>query len=440
MTFQVDRLRPVAMVFTFIASILFLNIHLAQAQIIDPDTPLGAGVVIDSQGLISVRASTEDPKLLAARSAALTKARKQGQIARDQSTLVYISLPRLFAQAKEAIDAGRELPENVRYLDGMTKLRYVFVFPEEKDLVIAGDAEPFDAGDPDRPFGLKTGRPVLRLDDLVTALRTTGPGSRATTFGCSIDMPSGALQTVKDIMEDPANRRITREKKSTVLADGVGPQAVRFFGVQSDTRFAFVCVEADYLLKRLAMGIDPTPVAAVRAVHQREKLEYSRLWFTPYYEPLLVSKDGLAFEIRGQSLQLHASGDQNSKTPAHPGTEGYAKQFTKFFPQMAAAVPAFADLWNLTDLALVGALIERDKLHVKAQWNMDWVLKKDGYPVAKVEVPREADTMANYRLGAYIIGGVVLDVTGPARERETDQEGKLDAVEARPKDDWKVVK
>lgn len=419
----------------------------ASAQILppfDPDNPLSAGVQVDADGLLAVRRSTEDPKLLATRKAAFLKAQRLARAADDKDQLTYISLPRLFAEAKSHIDAGKELPEKLRYLDGMTKLRYVFVFPGESDLVIAGDAEPYDASNPARPIGLRTGRPVLRLDDLVVALRTVGPGRHHNTFGCSIDLPPGALKTVTDVMNDPANRRISKAKKSELLADSVGAQGVRFFGVKADTQVAFVCVEADYILKRLAMGVDPTPVQAVRAVHQKEKLEYSRLWFTPSFEPLLVSADGNAFEIRGQSLKLNASGDQRSQTDATPGTTNYAKQFTKHFPQMAAAIPAFADLWNITDLALVAALIGQDRLHEKASWKLDWLLdEKAGYPVPKVPVAREADTVANYRTGVYVIGGVTLDFSEYVKPdaRDRDEDGKLKELESRPaNEDWKSVK
>ena len=65
--------------------------------------------------------------------------------------MVYVSLPRLFAEARAKLDAGEKLPDDIRYLRGMTKLRYVFVYPDDKDLVIAGTAEPIDADFPGRP-------------------------------------------------------------------------------------------------------------------------------------------------------------------------------------------------------------------------------------------------------------------------------------------------
>ncbi len=403
-------------------------------QVDDPDDLLVAGVVIDARGLITVRQPTRDAKALAARKAALAKAQQQARATGPKDRLTYISLPRLFAAAKNAVDQGQEIPQEIQYLGGMTKLRYVFVYPDEKDLVIAGESEPYDAAQPARPVGLRTGRPVLRLDDLVVALRTLGPGTRDGSIGCSIDPPRDAMIKVEEILKAPANRKLSRDEKSRLLAGSIGPQTVRILGVAPETRVAYVCVEADYLLKRLAMGIDESPVAAVRHTNQHEKMQFNRLWLMPGYEPLLVSEDGLSFEIRGQSLELRAGGDPFSDAPATPGTAGYAKLFTRHFPQLAQAIPAFADLWNITDLALLASLIRQDRLHDKTGWDLRWAMSREGYPVAKVPVVREADTMAHYRTGAYIIGGVKLEMT-PAitpKSRQRDEIGKLKQLAKRP--------
>lgn len=437
-------IRPTAIVRLHLSCLLVLAAMLSCTSIsfaqIDPD-PLLLGVHVDADGLLTARRSTDDPKLLATRKAALAKARKEAR-ALGKPGLTYVSLPGLFAQAKAAVDEGKEIPQDVLLLSGMTKLRYVFLYPDEKDLVIAGDSEPYHIEDSARPIGLLTGRPVLRLDDLVTVLRTVGPGRARGQIACSIDPSADAMKVIADIIADPDNRKMTKEKKAELLASSIGPHTVRILGVQPDTRVAYVCVEADYILKRMAMGVDPTPVSAVQRVHQSEKVQFNGLWFTPMYDPLLVSADGRAYEIRGQSLQLHARGAQFENAAPTVGTAGYAKQFTKYFPQLAAAVPAFADLANITDLSLLAALIGQDKLHEKAGWNMDWILSEKGYPVPKVAVARTADSLATYRTGVYIVGGVDLsfkDAMGP-KERNKDDEGKLKPLPARPQADWKLVK
>ena len=98
--------------------------------------------------------------------------------------LCFVSLPKTFAQARALTEAGKPLPEELKYLGGLTQVRYVFVFPEEKDLVIAGPAEPWFVIDEQHAAGKRSGRAVMRLEDLVVAMRTVrdiGPG----VFGCA---------------------------------------------------------------------------------------------------------------------------------------------------------------------------------------------------------------------------------------------------------------
>ena len=410
----------------------------ASAQVVD-EPPVLIGVLVDGEGLMAVRKITADPKLLAARKAALAKAAAKARVPGNKASIGYVSLPRAFAEARRCVEAGKPIPDELRFLGGMTKVRHVFVFPEEKDLVIAGDVEPYDQIDPRRPIGLKTGRPVLQLDDLVTLLRTVGPGNARNAFGCSIDPAADAMKRVEDIIKDKDNKKLPKDKKTEMMIESVGPHTVRYIGQEPDTRVAYVCVEADYLLKRLAMGVDKSPVAAVQHKHQSERLQFNGMWFTPSFEPLLVSADGSAFELKGQSLQLNARGDQFvGNAPPTPGTAAFAKNFTKFFPQLAAAIPAFADLWNITDLAMVAALIGEDRLHQKAGWDIRWIMDPKGYPVAKVNVARTADTLGLYTGSVYIIGGVELSLNSYVKDRQRDESGKVKEQQARPSEGWRL--
>ncbi len=69
----------------------------------------------------------------------------------------------------------------MQYLAGLQRIDYVFVFPEAHDIVIAGPAEGFAEDGAGRTVGLTTGRPPLRLDDLMVALRAV---KRGDDVGC----------------------------------------------------------------------------------------------------------------------------------------------------------------------------------------------------------------------------------------------------------------
>ena len=138
------------------------------------------GVHLDAKGVLRSRSTDPDPRL-----AELWKNAKAHQ---KDGKFLYVSLPRLFAEARRSVESGKGLPADLRTLGGMTRLQYVFVHPDSKDLVIAGPAEPVDAREPYRPLGKITGRPVLQLDDLVTALRSFGPGRNPDRLGCDIEI------------------------------------------------------------------------------------------------------------------------------------------------------------------------------------------------------------------------------------------------------------
>ncbi len=405
-------------------------------------TPIG-GVYVDAQGTVKARQVVSQGRFSAVRR------RPIGQV--EEKDLCYISLPRLFAQVKTQLDAKQPVGDDLRFLNGMTKLRYVFVFPDDNDLVIAGECEPIPARHNGRPIGKKSGRPMLRLDDLVTALRTVGPGKRARAFGCSIDLTNAQLNNMAtEARKWGAIRSSQRRAMADALAKAVGPQAVRFIGVEPNTMFAYVCVEADYLLKRVSLGLTPPPTPKVpSALSMATSGEgmYHRFWFEPKYEPLLVSEDGNAYALRGQALQVKATGTIDRNAPkAGPSAQRFAKAFTDNFETIAAKHPIFADLWNVTDLAMLAALIEQDGLHKKVGWNVDWLLESSGYPVATVIVPRQADALVNYhkrsgRVG-FGVGGVMLS---PYREivpekREQDKAGKLQKAARRPGTDGWVTK
>lgn len=403
----------------------------AQGVIIpDPE-----GVYVDPNGVLKSRSQTTNKRLSELRKAA-AKLQKDDQ-------LCYISLPRLFAEARKTLEAGRPLPDRIRYLGGMVELKYVFVYPKEKDIVIAGPAEPFDSSVPFRPLGKYTGRPVLQLDDLVTALRTCGPGRTANAFGCTIQLTQDVVDRVRKkkkeltrLARDPKRRR----EMADAMAEAGGLQKVVFFGLQSDSRYAFVCAEADYHLKRFALGLDRSPVKQVKSylAMQETPDKSHRFWFETRYDTLLVSKDGNAFELRGPSLQIKTrrsfTVDQDEKATA------IARRFTsrasRHFEKLSESILPFADLANLADLALVAALIGTDKLHEKIGWDLSWVTDPKGYPAATMAVPKNALTLVNYHAGARMVifssGGVRLSLGEAVKNRAPDEKGTLKENSRRP--------
>jgi len=377
----------------------------ARGQFIGPVQQIGGnagGVYIDADGVVQFREAD------AAKELQQVRARAQHSSNGKDDKLCYVSLPRLFARVHELAAAGKEIPEELRYLGGMTQLRYVIVDPDQKDLVIAGPYEPVDATNTLEVVGKRSGRPVLELDDLVVSLRTAMQRRRMRAFGCSIDPAPDSLEKSGQVMRDYAGA--SRAERMNAMAAALGPQRVSIFGTAADTRLAFICVAADYRLKRISLGIESAPVLGVGNAIDNSRAAGSRVWFEASYDPLIVSADSNAYALHGQRLQLKAGALSFDPKGATEKATVFARQVTQKMPALTTMVPVFADVQNIADLAVLSALVREDKLAERAQWDLSWILDPAGYSVAIVPVSRTAQTLVAFTSGSICAGGVSLDV------------------------------
>src|SRR5688572_10580766 len=260
------------------------------------------GVYIDAEGVLHTTGKP-DERLTALRE-------KAAKLPKDDK-LVYISLPKIFAEARRLKEKGEPLPADIRHLGGMTRLKYVFVFPDEKDLVIAGPAEPFDLDVPYRPLGYLTGRPVLHLDDLATTLRHVGPGGRTGALGCTLEVTQDIYDRIRKKTKEvgPKAPTIGNRRATELISEAAGPQPVKYIGLAPDNRYAAVCIEADYLLKMFGLGLVDSPTPKVKSYMALSTTAGTphRFAFECAYDPMGVSTDGLAYELRGASLKVVTS-------------------------------------------------------------------------------------------------------------------------------------
>lgn len=368
------------------------------------------GVRIDAQGVLRSRQVVDQPLEPDARLAA---------------ERVHVSLPKVFAELRRLTEQRLAVPESLRCLDGLVKIEQISVDPARGELILTGVAEPVDAGDPLRIRGKRTGRPVILLDDLVLALRQFGPNSRSRVFGCTLLQDEKAAERVATLQRQILRQRITDQAAiARALKETIGPLNAQYFGVPEDSRFAMTCVEADYLMKRLCLGLDRLPVTGVKSYLERSGRGhlFNRFWFVADYDPLLVSRDGLTIQIPERGLALKTSESGENQFTKNDGATQFSRDFTKAMPRLETAVPVFADLHNLTDLAVVATLIAEDDLAVKARWDMAWILDPQHYQTAKVTTPRTAETLVNIRSGrgkgVTIAGGVRMDAKAITRSRK----------------------
>jgi hypothetical protein len=393
-----------------------------------------AGVYVDPDGTLHQRQTDATGDLAAQR--LRMKALNQPPPAQD---LTYVSLPKTFEELRAIVEKKEQIPDKLHYLSGLTQIRYVFVYPDEHDLVLAGVSEGFEANaKAAQPFGKVTGRPVIHLDDLVTALRV-GLEPRGRVFGCSIDPPADALARSNDVMKEYANA--TRGARMKAMRDAIGPQRVSMFGgAPADSRLAFVTVAADYKLKRLCLGIDAIPVPGIGLPVDNSRAAGNRFWFELNYAPLLVSPEKDAYELRGPRLTLKAGAFSFDEKGATETSKAFAKKFSEKIPQLATAVPLFAELQNVADLSVVAALIRKDGLDQRAGIDLSWILSAENYKPASVPTPKTAETMVNYTNGSIVAGGVTFNASATVDEANREKGDAPKTAKVRPGEGWALTR
>src|SRR5690606_11032672 len=144
-----------------------------------------------------------------------------------------------------------------------------------------------------RMRGVTTGRPPLHLEDLVVALNGAFAGTGA--IGCSIDPDPTRLASMGEFIRN--NSSVTTPagaaKRYQRMAEILGLQNVSLFGVPEDSHFANVLVEADFRMKRISLGVEPSGVRGLRshlALLQPNGNSIQRWWFIPFYDAIYASE------------------------------------------------------------------------------------------------------------------------------------------------------
>lgn len=374
------------------------------------------GISIDAEGTLDARTFKDfDGRLLRERMAA-AKAAKAGEVW-AAAKLRKVSLVRLERALEAEIAAGRGPDDVLRHLAGLTRVQYVFCVPaadgKAGDVILAGPAEPFALDAAGRAIGLTSGRPILQLEDLAVALRAYPPDRRERPFlGCTINPSADGLAKLVEFQKT-VPRSIRNDQRAAVaeamakgVADSLGQAEIVVFGVSPRTHFAQVLVEADYRMKRIAIGAEPPPIKMttfIGALESPQQGMLQRWWFTPDYKCVRLADDKLAAELVGQGVQLQAEdkliGADGSLAAAgakpNKASELYTLSFTRKYPEISAASPVYAQLRNVIDLAITAALIRRHDYYAHADWDAALLRDEARYPVETLPAPQRVSCVVN---------------------------------------------
>mgnify|MGYP003664093848 FL=1 len=395
------------------------------------------GIAIDAVGVVTPAFVKETTSRLNRKRQEALAAEHLPEDVNVSSPLRKVSLVRLEKMSREFAEQKRHVPVEMQFLAGLQRIDYVFVYPETGDIVIAGPAEGFAPNIIGRVLGTSTGRPPLRLDDLIVALRTV-PG--ASLIGCSIDPTQEGLVRFNDYVKRNsfATTVAVIQQRFREMAQAMGNQDVSVFGVPANSHFATVLVEADYRMKLMSVGLERPKIPKWKS-----HLELvgsggntlQRWWFTPRYGAFRQSEDGNAFQFSGprvqlmsQSEQVSASGKRSAAAMQAQSIEKFARQFTECYEDVAEVSPVFAELQNIIDLAILAALFEKEQLPQRVGWSMSLFLDKDQAPLATGNSPSKVASVCNYRkAGSSIVGlvggGVTISPNQLLRDVSFDRQG-----------------
>ena len=348
---------------------------------------------------------------------------------RETSPLRYVSLPRLEAAIAERQAKHQPLPPEMLTLAGLQRVEYIFVLPESGDLVLAGPAGDWSFGADGVIVAVDSGRPVVRLDDLLTLWRRDQV-QQGKAFGCSIVPRPQALAAMQAFVKNSSTEPLERGKWLSGLRDTLGTQDVEFFGVEADRRVAQVLLVADYHMKLIGMGL-ADGVNGVESYLNTVQLlpdgtappmSVLRWWFSMRNAPVETTSKRDAYRFHGPRVEvlsenelLAAQGRRVHTGQSEEMNRRFADSFTAAFEEISLQYPLYGELRHVFDLALVLELLRREGLVERVGWQPTLFIDSRMLRLPQINVPKEVETVINHRvirkkhIVAGISGGVWID-------------------------------
>ena len=346
-----------------------------------------------------------------------------------------ISLKGLEKAIATAIEAGTPLPADVQYMAGLQRLEYVILSPENNDIILAGPGEGWKTNEQGIVVGVKTGMPVLNLQDFMVAMRSVDAARQGQGISVSIDPTAEGERRVNEVyarMNRSGVRSVNRAL-ATEIEKAYGDQNVRLTGVPRDSHFSRVLLAADYKMKRLAMGLDKSPIRELPSLlsiiaRKRINLKHAapRMWIEADYQPVAKGTDNNIWQISGKGVLVQTENtmaDANGQKSVKKlkVAEDWAENMTKHYDALSAEVPVFRDLRNIMDMSVIAAIIRSEGLANKVGLEMPMIGGEVATPSFTVpeKVPSQV-SVANATV--QVSGGVVLDSWGAAQNTVIKEE------------------
>jgi len=393
------------------------------------DAPfIAAGVAVDADGVLQ-RLTVNDPTGQLIHQKVQESLARLGTEITSRSALRKVSLTRLARRIEQAINQGHGPDEAMLHLAGLTRIQYVFYYPETQDIVLAGPAEGWFETGAGRVVGIHTGQPVMELQDLVVALRAFPPNQKSNPLVyCSIDATPEGLQRMQQFLSSIGRQIQPGDERFIVegLRQSLGLQEITLGGISTKTHFAQVMVEADYRMKLIGIGVEPAPARirsylSLASFASIARNAMCRWWFVPDYERIKMAADGHAVEFVGNGVKLVGEDEMVARdgTRVQSGSQNrasrkFTQSFTQKYAQIAEQAPVYGQLRNCIDMLVAAAFLQENDLYSKADWDLSVLGNEAIYPVETYNTPQQVASAVSSmwkgrRLATPVGGGVQIE-------------------------------
>lgn len=360
------------------------------------------GISVDADGIVQNLEPQALQSLVATRRQALAGKPLGGD---GQRELQKVSLRRIIAAVEEALADGTTVPADVLTLGGLERIEYVFVDPDARDLILAGPADTAIVDDSGTIVAASSGRPLLLLEDLVVALRSID-AARMGGMQCSIDPSPEGLARLRAMLRQ-AKSMGNPQQMYRAMEQALGPQQITLGGVPADSHFAQVLVAADYRLKRIGMGLEPSGLTKLPSYLSMVPATVGatilpRFWLEATYEPLARDPDELAWKFSGRQMVCLTESDLLARQEIKRGAgradliaARWCSLMTEHYNALARQQPVFAELANCVDLAVLAALMESRQLADRAGLDLSPLLDASRMRLPRYSVATQVPTVAH---------------------------------------------
>lgn len=363
------------------------------------------GISIDAQGIVGNLDPHAREELSRARKELLKGTPAEGFAA---SKLRKISLSGLVTAVQKATLQGEPLSADVLFLSGLTGIRYLFLDSENKDIVLVGPAEAIAVNPLGDMVGATSGKPLLQLEDLIVSLRAID-GARNGGMRCSIDPSADGIKRLNTFLRKQKTIGPSPDATLRAIETTLGPQTVSVGGVPENSHFARVLVAADYRMKRIAMGFEPSGVKGLPSYLSMVPPGGSgvggmmpRFWLEARYEPIGRDADELAWEITGRHVEcltendmIDSQGKRKGRAEANSIAKKWCLSMTTHYEELAQREAIFGELLNCIDLAVVAAVVRGRELDRQVGLDLGPLLDEQKLLMPVYDAPSTVPTIAS---------------------------------------------